>query len=101
MLFRTRHAVTLPGQRPGPTPHEGQACDDGLVCTVDDTCQSGKSTIPSAASAVVEEELRNALTEMEETGESAPVDVWRREFATATGHEAAAAIARVLVDRIA
>ncbi len=56
--------------------------------------------MPGSRVATTEEELRIALTAMKETGESAPVDVWRSEFATATGDEAAAAIARVLIERV-
>ena len=57
--------------------------------------------MPGSRVAATEEELRDALTEMKKTADPVPVDVWRSEFATATGDEAAAAIGRMLVDRIA
>ncbi len=56
--------------------------------------------MPGSRVAATEEELRVALAAMKDTANAAPVDVWRREFATATGDEAAAAIARILVERV-
>ncbi len=56
--------------------------------------------MPGSRVAATEEELRDALVGMKKTDDAIPVDVWRSEFATATGAEAAEAIAEVLVDRI-
>jgi hypothetical protein len=56
--------------------------------------------MPGSRVAATEEELRDALVGMKKTDDAIPVDVWRSEFATATGAEAAEAIAEILVDRI-
>lgn len=56
--------------------------------------------MPGSRVATSEPELREALVEMQGEVTVAPLDVWRKEFATATGDEASAAIARMLVDRV-
>ena len=56
--------------------------------------------MPGSRVATSEPELRGALVEMQHGVTEAPVDIWRKEFATATGDEAAQAIAQILVDRV-
>ena len=56
--------------------------------------------MPGSRVATSEPELRDALVEMQGDVTVAPVNIWRKEFATATGYEASAAIARMIVDRV-
>jgi len=55
--------------------------------------------MPGSWVAMNEQELRTALAEMHQSGSDVPVDLWREEFAVATGDQAARAIAGILEER--
>ena len=45
LVFVTKMTINA---KADPVPHEGNSCDDGLFCTVDDACASGQCTGPGA-----------------------------------------------------
>ena len=55
--------------------------------------------MPGSWVATSEPELRTALGEMSQSGVDVPVDLWRKEFAVATGDRAAQEIARIVAER--